>query len=207
MIDTVITSSAYERFADEKGLLHHVERPTTNSSENELLFTAEYLNLRGFKYDPRVYAMFTFYANEVTSGKRISHDNKTGMVSVFPDLNESIFKVGGRLWLHPRDIVFYGYQKYGWPFYPLLPIVSISNIISCARTWKTHDDGRSELTTSGKMLAWFRNRTAGLHLTQKICTWLIKRNPHFGSWYKIGKIYFSAEGHPIPELMKKELDK
>jgi hypothetical protein len=209
-------SDNYMKFADENMLLHHRPNPTTHTSENELLFTAEYLILNKSKNSMIVSKMYNFYQSEVNKGHKISHDNKTGMVAMYPDLDESIFRVGGRIWLHPRDWVFYGYQKHGWPFYPLLPLVSIANIISCARTWKKHPDSscartwkkhpdRKELTTSGKLLAMVRNLSAGMRLTQWICTKLIKNNEHFGSWENVARIYFpNQEGleHPIVTSIK-----
>ena len=147
------------------------------------------------------------YDDEIIEEKHMSHDNKTGLVSIWgASIRDSIFKVGHRWWFHPRDIVFYGYMKHGFWFWPLLPIVSLANIISCARTYKYYDDRpephHRQLTTSGKMLAFVRNKSAGLKLTHKICTWLIKRNKHFGSWTKVAKLYFPNEGHPIPILME-----
>jgi len=203
---------------DELGLLHHVNNPTTDSSENELLFTAEYIMLseNSEQVVDAELALLQFYYDEVVEDRHMSHDNKTGVVATWgAAIKDSIFKVGNRWWLHPRDIVYYGYMKHGYWFYPLLPIVSISNIISCARTWKDHEgiDHRTNtvvkwksLTTSGKMLAFVRNKSAGLKLTQKICTWLIERNPEFRSWTNVAKIYFphvgdSGENHPVVTLM------
>ncbi len=214
------------KYFDDRGLMHHVENPTEDSSENEILFTSEYLLLyrdelqntslgsllndytgsipnsyEKIAYPELVNRVLFFYQTEKNNNKRISHDNKTGLVSVYPQLTESIFRVGKRLWLHPRDIVYYGYKKYGFWFYPLLPVVSISNIISCYRTYKVHPDGRKEVTTSGKLLALVRNLGADLRLTQKICTFLIKRNKNFKSWGNVGKIYFGYR-HPITRALR-----
>lgn len=203
----------YNDWLDENRLLHHKRFPTHQTSENELLFTAELILLVAIQEGeymgnlPGVSAgMLYFYNEQKKLDKHISHDNKTGLVSIWNKYDESIFKVGNRWWFHPRDIVFYGYMKHGAWFWPLLPIVSIANIISCASTYKTHKDRpegeRKHLTTSGKMLSFVRNKAAGLTLTHKICTWLIERNENFGSWHRVSKIYFPEEGHPIPELMK-----
>ena len=208
LLVNIVEARDFSSWFDENGLLHHVNNPTTDSSENELLFTAEYLILGGpSKWYTKAMDIYDFYMDEVRFERHMSHDNKTGIVSVFEDeIRDSIFKVGNRWWFHPRDIVYFGYMKYGFWFYPLLPVVSIANIISCARTWKYYDDRpephHRQLTTSGKMLAFVRNKSAGLTLTHKICTWLIKRNKHFGSWTKVAKLYFPNEGHPIPILME-----
>jgi len=212
LLVNIVEARDFSSWFDERGLLHHVNNPTTDSSENELLFTAEYLLLGGAYYFLHKTNMRNFYAEEVHQNRHVSHDNKTGLISSMSKYRqeESIFKVGNRWWFHPRDIVYYGYMKYGFWFAPFLPIVSLANIISCARTWKKHEalqpDGTvikwKSLTTSGKMLAFVRNKSAGLTLTHKICTWLIKRNPEFGSWTKVAKIYFPNEGHPIPILME-----
>ena len=202
----------YSDWLDENHLLHHKKFPTNETSENELLFTAELLLLEAMTENPNhmliesSMGMRDFYNDQKIQGKHISHDNKTGLVSIWKGYNESIFKVGKRWWLHPRDIVYYGYMKHGAWFWPLLPIVSIANIISCARTYKVHKDRpegqQKHLTTSGKMLAFVRNKAAGLTLTHKICTWLIERNDKFLSWYWVSKIYFGEHGHPIPKLMR-----
>lgn len=197
----------YLAFADENYLLHHRPNPTTNTSENELLFTAEYAILQGKAWNPRRYIanqMLRFYKEEVAKGHKISHDNKTGMVALYPNLKESIFRVGGRVWLHPRDIIYYGYMKYGAVFYPLLPIVSMANIISCYRTYKTTGTNK-HITTSGKLLAMVRNLSAGLRLTQWICTKLIHRNENFKSWENVARIYFpDVDGmeHPVVQNIK-----
>ena len=238
LLANIVEARDFSSWFDENGLLHHVNNPTTDSSENELLFTAEYLILGGpSKWYTKAMDIYDFYMDEVRFERHMSHDNKTGIVSVFEDeIRDSIFKVGHRWWFHPRDIAYYGYMKHGVTFpimwgivlgimlSPLIylehyvwfvalllvlnpiAIISSANIISCARTWKYYDDRpephHRQLTTSGKMLAFVRNKSAGLKLTHKICTWLIKRNEHFGSWTKVAKMYFPNEGHPIPILME-----
>lgn len=199
---------------DENGLMHQVWKPTEASSENELLYTAEYFLLIGDMY-AGCPAMMYFYYTEWEAGKHMSHDNRTGFLSIAKDDEYSIFKAGKRWWLHPRDTVYWGYMKYGWPFYPLLPVVSLANIWSCARTYKKSKDGKKHITTSGKMLALTRNLGADLKLTQKICSWLIRRNPKFKSWTATAKRYFpltdyKGANHPIVRLiaekeMKNEL--
>jgi len=192
----------YKSWLDENTLLHHVNNPTEQSSENEILFTAEYVLLRRLLgkecYFP--FLGYAFYMEEWQDGKHMSHDNRTGILAIDSD-HYPLYKLANRTWLHPRDLVFWGYKKHPRLFWPLLPIVCISNIISCAKTYKTHKDGRKELTTSGKMLAFVRNKSSNLELTHKVCTWFIRRNKHFGSWTKVSKIYFPNKGHPIPILM------
>ena len=212
--------SSDREWFDENGLLHQTWNPTEESSENELLFTAEYYLLGGKGgAGAGSLQMLWFYNSEWLQGKHMSHDNRTGYLSVVGWDDYSIFKAGNRWWLHPRDTVYWGYMKYGWPFYPLLSIVSLANIWSCARTYKKHKavqpDGSvlrwKSLTTSGKMLALTRNLGADLKLTQKICSWLIRRNPKFKSWTATAKLYFpltndKGENHPIVRLIaEKEL--
>ena len=205
-----VINEHYNLFADENHLLHHRLNPTSDTSENELLFTAEYILLNeDLLYQDKellAFSMVEFYMTEVFKGHKISHDNKTGLLVIDPNYTESIFRVGGRWWFHPRDIVFFGYRKYGALFFPLIWIVSLANIISCARTYKKSKDGSKHLTTSGKLLAMVRNLSADMPLTQKICTYLIRRNKHFGSWENVARIYFpDQEGieHPVVTYIKR----
>jgi hypothetical protein len=189
---------------DENGLMHHVHRPTEDSSENELLFTAEYMLLSGVDLDAHesqliFESMYKFYVEEWEAGKHMSHDNRTGIIAVGLYDNYSIFKAGKRLWLHPRDWIYWGYMKYGWPFAPLMPIVSMFNIWSCMIK-----NRNGVPTTSGKMLALTRNLGANLKLTNKICGYFVKK--HFGSWANMAKIYYPytndrGENHPIVRLI------
>lgn len=206
-------------FVDNYGFLHHQEaiRGNPETSENGPTFSTEAI-LLGMpltpRYDMLIKSKRVFRTTPISEwGGHFSHDSMTALyASRRVDTSKlPMIYWNKRFMLHPRDIVYYGYMRYGFWFYPLLPIVSLANIISCARTWKKHKSVNfageaikwKSLTTSGKMLAFVRNKSAGLKLTHKICTWLIKRNKHFGSWTKVAKIYFPNEGHPIPILMEK----
>lgn len=194
----MILSSDREWF-DENGLMHQVHRPTEDSSENELLFTAEYYLLAGGNPIAVNFDMMNFYNQEWDDGKHMSHDNRTGLLSITGWDTRSLLKAGNRWWLHPRDTIYWGYMKHGAWFLPLLPMVSLFNIWSCAIK-----NRNGVPTTSGKMLALTRNLGANMKLTQKICGWFIKR--HFGSIANMAKIYFpltndKGENHPIVRLI------
>lgn len=215
---------------DENGLLHHKNYPTSDTSENEILFTSELVLLRqtinGHKKSADyklVNSILTFYTKEKKANKRISHDNKTGLMSVYPYLDESIFKIGNRWNFHPRDIAYYALRKYGSKVYPLRLIVSVACLMSCAKPYDYRPIRRNEIketlinlpiigfifrsfidhheivATSGKMLAWVRMVSLNMKWSMFLGSWLIKRQGM--SWTYISKIYFSEYGHPIPLLM------
>ena len=199
-------------FIDENGLVHHLENPTEESSENEIMFTSLFLILQykvGNYFDFKMRQhLIDFFNEEVKQGKHMSHDNRTGLAAVrFNQEDMPLISLGNRVWLHPRDFVWWGWRRHkgtkkGVLFWLLLWIPSFFMILSCYQTYKVRD-GKKIKKTDGKLLTWIRCQSTKMPLTFRLCTWLIKRNKEFGSWERVSSLYFKEEGHPIPELMRR----
>jgi len=120
--------------------------------------------------------------------------------------------------VHPRDWIYYGILNKNWLAYLLMPLLSLIMIESCHKTYKirptlfgrvkyrlTHwfkkdPSIRQFRATDGKLLSWVRFQALNMPITEKICNWLIRRNPVFGSWKNVFAIYFKDENHPIRKL-------
>lgn len=230
-----------DSFWDENGLLH-VKKG--EYSENGILFAAHWLMLLllldpglktrakeffnvqesicnrcikkywrdgkiGFWYDPNP-------NDENDSFCHFSHDNMTGLYSMlncqlnnFPTL-----RWNHRLWLHPRDVIFYSIMhKRIWSYF-FLPLLWIMAYISC-RKEREH--------TSGKCLWWLRLQTLKLH-GNKVVSWfgekmyrdmteLLLREHYYDLfrvldgkkehvWINVFSIYFKEKDHPVNVLMR-----
>jgi hypothetical protein len=140
-----------------------------------------------------------------------SHDNLTAIVAgsyFFGDLDtvKSVWKylvshyftydvtVNFKRIMHPRDVVLYGAMAGSIICKLLLPLVVLSNIISCSK-----EPG----VTSGKLLAWVRNTcyfdSWVMKVGHVINTWQINRQYENG-WVDVFKVYFPQEGHPVPKF-------
>lgn len=199
----------HEKWFDKNGMINTKpvgERDT--DQVNDTLFTVtfrllkQFLNLGDITND-NIQKLYDSYLYS-----RDSHDNKTGLVAVLEYhrgdliLNEPVNELAhGRKWYHPRDWIFYGAHKYLLIEWCFMWIIDIAAIVSCATTWKKNKNGK-HLTTSGKLLALTRMIAFERFIALNICTWLIKRNEHFGSWYNVAKIYFPYEDHPTVILCK-----
>jgi hypothetical protein len=137
-----------------------------------------------------------------------SHDNHTALTSASYMLDLDLHKkyLWKQWWrrVHPRDVGYYLYL-YLSSNLPKLGVIStllkvlliptqIAMIVACYQEYKVRNDVKI-LKTDGKLLSWVRFNTIPMRLTEKICTWLIKRNPKFGSWKKVFGIYFGKD-HP-----------
>ena len=203
-------------FFDENGLLHHVPNPTNDSSEIELLFTGEYIVLKTLlnkvtdEEINKFFNMLDFLAKEIKEGKRVSHDNMTGiycacksLMHYCPQSMENVMRhlpAIEKHRLHPRDLIFYNYAKGGLLGWLLLPLVSLMMIISCARIYKVRN-GNKIIATDSKLLTFIRCTAFELDWTFKICTWFISKNKFLKSWTGTALYYFKEEGQPIPKLM------
>lgn len=98
-------------------------------------------------------------------------------------------------WIHPRDLIYYGYLAGSKWAKLLLPLYYIMLLI-------TFSKGTG---TSTRILSWVKN----VQLVQFpinrfiwcICDKLIRRK--FGSWAKVFSIYFPHSDHPIQVLANK----
>lgn len=213
---------------DERGLLGPYP-------ENCIVFTAEYWYLKKRKYgfidllllrnshsSLMVDALYSQIKSidplELVSldrNEKWSHDNHTAWLCLAKILNWDINKYTFPIdWLHrchPRDLMFYGYIKWGRKFtylvqallfiltyflpYIGLPLVLLSSvsfnmILSCLDTRKANN---GILRTSGKLLAWLRMEAFPneFRLTKRICDAIIKKK--FGNWANIFKVYFGSD--------------
>jgi len=93
--------------------------------------------------------------------------------------------------MHPRDIIFYGALAGNLICRVLLPLVVITNIVSCAS---------NKGATSGKLLAWVRNECTQdflvMRIGKRINDWQIRRMYDRG-WKDVFKIYFPQEDNII----------
>jgi hypothetical protein len=178
-----------------------------------------------------------WYTTPVSVVKRFSRDNFAGVISGLKSIIRYAKKMNNshlenkakkllkqvplfhRQLIHPRDFVMVGYAKYPWLFFPLLPILTISLIVSC---WQTHKvrNGNKIAKTDGKIIALILSYSMCLVLTHLICVWLIKNKkrkrpkPSTGSdysgntwkWDKLWAIfydYFRRGDHPNAVLINR----
>lgn len=192
-------------FFDKNGMLHHLPNPTSDISENELLFTGEYVvlrHLKGFSSYEGGIDITNAYKSDLANNFHISHDNATGVMCARQVLGFTpIIPIFDKSRAHPRDIVMYGYAKYPFLFWWLLWIPSICMIISCYQNYKVRG-GRKIIKTDGKILAFIRVKAFNMKITDRICTYLIKKNKFYGNWHEVFKRYFKETEHPLPELVK-----
>jgi len=203
----------FRQWLDSDGYIHIKKNPAIDQSENNPM----YEGLLAASGHP-VFGMFNrihdiksglFRANAHREwGSHFSHDNMTGMYCTYKSKYSQymvdtlpVMRWNNRWWLHPKDISFYFWAKNPRLGLPFLWIASLCMIISCYQEYKVRN-GNKILKTDGKLLAWMRCKSFGMHRTLKICTWLIERNPKFGSWNNVAKIYFREEGHPLRDLVK-----
>ncbi len=121
---------------------------------------------------------------------------------------------------HPRDFVMAGYFKLPILFWPLLPIMSLSFIVSC---WQSHKKrhGIKIPKTDGKIIAFIICKAFRLRLTFWICDKLIryKNRPEpipasygkkifdqnswqWGSWHNVFSDYYRNFNHPNIQLIR-----
>jgi hypothetical protein len=197
----------YNDWLDKDGFIHLHKFPKVDQSENRNFYTG----LLSVKYDsrPRIfYGKNGMFKNNSNSelGSHVSHDEITGMYLIrknsgLPCDDLPILKWNNRWWLHPRDMSFYFYCHHPILGLPFLWITSLCMIVSCAQTYKVRN-GNKIIKTDGKLSAWGKCQTYDMRLTYKICTWLIERNPVFGSWNNCAKIYFKNKEHPLRDLIR-----
>jgi len=135
-----------------------------------------------------------------------SHDNITAMMVAFKLVNDrkrllEIWKyivankgtydfrhpneVRWDRFLHPRDLIFYGYLARNPICILLLPLLIPMMLHSCLKPREV---------TSGKLLWWVR-----CHCLPKPFFWLFHKLVDYKDAFRI---YFHQEGHPITELLE-----
>lgn len=103
----------------------------------------------------------------------------------------------GNRYLHPRDIIFYGYLAGSIVCKLLLPILAIILIYSCLSRYK--DKEKTMLATDGKLLSFIRcqgtkDKSAFFKVLYKLLTLIV--NMQFGSWKGVFEYYFKHPNHP-----------
>jgi len=189
--------------------------------ENGLLFTTEnlVLEMKDGNQDKIDYSTLmtckaitnVFDGFDITYGDENgnwSHDNHTALLcaSYILDLQieDKFLYKGWYRRIHPRDLGYYLYLFYTSKL-PKLGVIStllrvlliptaIAMMVSCYQQTKVRN-GVTFNKTDGKLLAWLRFNTVRMPLVERICTYLIERNPIFGSWKNVFTIYFGAD-HP-----------
>lgn len=100
--------------------------------------------------------------------------------------------------LHPRDILYYGYCNGSIICTLLLPLLFIILLENLRKKYKIIN-GEKVLETDGKLLnfirvAPFKNSRLSWKIYSKIQDFIIKKL--YGGWHNIFKIYFKEEDHP-----------
>ena len=169
--------------------------------ENGVLFSAEYaqlLKLRGRDNEITQFqaGLACFTAERKTQEHPLSHDNATAIVCLSKQFGLHYHKrLTMRDWkrrLHPRDICFYLYAKY-----PILKPLLIVTIISMIVAVYHKKQSNGVLDTDGKLLAWLRFTTFDWSLTNRLCSYILKKR-HNLDWADIFYIYFQnySKDHP-----------
>ena len=117
-----------KKYFDQYDLLHLTDEPgfeDPEQTENAPMFTAEYMTAKVVageeidispRYDLLRLSEDKFRTTPVTQDEedtRFSHDSMTGLycyriINDLPVDDLPVFKWNGRIWMHPRDWIFYG---------------------------------------------------------------------------------------------------
>lgn len=102
-----------------------------------------------------------------------------------------------RRFLHPRDIIFYGYCADSIIFYLTLPLLWIIMIISSFKMKKVRPHG-TFIATDGKLLNFVRCKASKKNilwkLVWKLNDYIVRKR--IGTLHEVFKIYFPYEDHP-----------
>ncbi len=127
-----------------------------------------------------------------------SHDNLT-LVACWcklfaPKWLKKVPLFGRHTW-RPDNFFFFLYVK----FRPLgaifLPLLSLLMVISMLRVWRTNSRGQKELSTSGKIISFFKCISFDLKITKKVLDYIVKKHPDLKTWLNIFDIYFNPENN------------
>lgn len=122
-----------------------------------------------------------------------SHDNVTAIASLSYLLDYEWHKsIRFLSYPHPRDLIYYGLLQKKWWAKLLQPIHSLLTIHTCWRYYKA-PNGLPD--TDGKLLAWVKFQTYPMPITERICTYFIKKN--FGGWKEVFQTYFREPDNPV----------
>lgn len=107
-------------------------------------------------------------------------------------------KLLNKRFLHPRDIIFYGYCAGSTTCKLLLPLLWLFMALSSIKTYKKRPHGVF-IATDGKILNFVRIKACMekswlWKLQWKLNTWIVKKK--LGSWNRVFNIYFPFDDHP-----------
>lgn len=127
-----------------------------------------------------------------------SHDNFT-LVACWckkfaPGWLYSIPLWGRHSW-RPDNFLFFLYAKYPYIGFVFLPLLSLVMVVSTLRVWRTNSRGQRELSTSGKLISFFKCISFNLRLTKKILDFIVKKHPDLKTWLNIFDVYFNPENN------------
>lgn len=106
--------------------------------------------------------------------------------------------IWGRHSWRPDNLAFFLWIRFPTLLSFLLPVISLSMIISMLRVWRTTADGRRYIDTDGKIISYFVCECFDMRATRWALECLIKRDKDLKSWENIFKIYF-PENHYVLE--------
>jgi hypothetical protein len=233
---------------DSYNLIH--DKPQPRASENAAVYTVLYHTLWELCMFNHVMAnvstaLFSDHAlinpsNSLSYRQapwlniRASHDNATGLISIASAYHDLVDK--GSQWhkirilpdyLHPRDIIYYGYVQRKWWSYPLLPVLFCILLITVMTRYKTRPglidwiksgfkaERRKMLKSDTEILMWMRFRLLShrkcISLMAKVLEPMMNRRFHLQSKHPVYimdlvDIYFKQDDpstlHPLQELAR-----
>lgn len=213
-------SGNYSTWFDNHGLLHLNDHPHPLDSENGPLFSAYFYCLWKFRMDSPHYQLPLtintvnptpgLYRPSVEGGEHFSHDNMTGLYSMyylFIGRCPKHLATMAKYVKHPRDICFNTYAKIAhrrgvlWTLlqHLLLVIPALTMMITCYQKYKVRG-GRKILKTDGKLMTFLRCHTFGLKKTLRVCEAILHRRSNFKHWGHVFSTYFTRPNHPCNRL-------
>jgi len=205
------------KFQDKHGLYHHIPNPKPDSSSNAPVFTAAVLSLKkrlgadvtqDAQNAVRTILTDDYYGNYAYAYKQeqdpLSHDNWKGVVALnYMAGYKMRVKFQPRSHLRPDNLALWIYvtldqRKLKLLGLPFLAFWSLATFISMTRRYKTRNE-QKRARAGNKQMTYFLCTSMELDKIFNVCTFLVKKNSWFGSWYMVFHRYYN-EGHsPAPE--------
>jgi len=178
-----------------------------NKTNNDILFECQLDILRDEGTPQTAYKIIKFGASyDLHNGKEVefnfSHDNWTGVycwLKVFDEESLRCLPLFGHHSLRPTNFFFFLYAKYPILGFPFLPIVSIAMIVSALRVWRGKGS-HSHITTSGKLLTYFKMKAFNMRITKWFVDAIIDSTPEFPDGWKT--VFYIYHGKDKPEIYK-----
>lgn len=217
------------RFFDSYGILHHADTGRSGdpeTSENGPLFTGVYYTEKGnINHSQKtairkvlicLYDGVMWRTTPDSKSERFSHDNFKGIISLILILEKNnapstaIFRRWVPLFhkqlIRPDNFFLVGYFKYPLIFWPTLPYVWFTMLLTCFQTYKVRN-GKHILKTDGKIMTRMICKAFGWKYIYKLCTFVLKRERKLKSgetikmsWNMVYQTYFQNDGHPLRSI-------